>query len=554
MPFEAEARLLKAAGQLSPDGTRAPPEDGLGASVQFGQGCVGDTTSYLCARRCGRDTASCLGRVLCWERAFRHQTAISYTNYPDFQKFILPALPPDFPWASFACETAVNIVQITPGAGAMYCGNCLRDNALVRELRRMGHEVLMVPLYLPLTLDEKDESAGTPVFFSGISVYLEQQAALFRHAPEWLDRILASRRLLKLAAGRAAKTRAEQLGPLTLSMLNGSSGNQAREVRKLIRFLKSLPRPGVICLSNLLLTGLVQPLKEALGTAVVCMVQGEDSFLDALPASSRQECWAKVAENASKANLLLATSHYYGDLIRDKLGLPAEKMKVVHSGITLEGYEVPADLSRQPRTLGFFARMCLEKGLDTVVEAFIALKGRGRVPELRLKVGGSCGPSDEPLVRALQTRLEAEGLARDVEWHPNTAREEKIRFLQSLSVFSVPARYGEAFGLYLVEAMAAGVPLVQPRAAAFPELIQASGAGLLCRPEDPAALAEAVEQVLLDPALAGRLASAGLRAAREQFSVSAMARTFLGHFASVQAPGAEPSRVKAGAVAFQPAG
>src|SRR5436309_3745210 len=141
----------------------------------------------------------------------------------------------------------MNLVHITPGAGAMYCGLCFRDNALVAELRRMGHQVLMVPLYLPFTLDEADESAGTPIFFSGINVYLEQKSAFFRHAPAWFHDLFAARGLLKWAAGKAAKTRPEQLGELTLSMLRGEAGNQARELDDLIAWLKKQPAPDVIC-------------------------------------------------------------------------------------------------------------------------------------------------------------------------------------------------------------------------------------------------------------------------------------------------------------------
>ena len=126
----------------------------------------------------------------------------------------------------------VNIIHLTPGAGAMYCGGCLRDNALVAALRKLGHEALMVPLYLPLTLDEEDQSAGAPIFFSGINVYLEQQSALFRHAPGWLHQALASPTLLKWASGAAAKTRPIDLGGMTISMLRGEEGNQARELEE----------------------------------------------------------------------------------------------------------------------------------------------------------------------------------------------------------------------------------------------------------------------------------------------------------------------------------
>src|SRR3569832_1720778 len=127
----------------------------------------------------------------------------------------------------------MNIVHITAGAGGMYCGICLRDNALVAGLRRLGHDVLMMPLYLPLTLDEEDQSAGTPIFFSGINVYLGQKSALFRGAPNWIHNLFTSRPLLRWAGSKAAKTRAEDLGELTLSMLRGEEGNQARELDEL---------------------------------------------------------------------------------------------------------------------------------------------------------------------------------------------------------------------------------------------------------------------------------------------------------------------------------
>src|SRR5438128_6555107 len=143
---------------------------------------------------------------------------------------------------------AMNIVQITPGAGGMFCGNCLRDNALVAALRKFGHQVLMVPLYLPMTLDEEDQSAGTPIFFNGVNVYLEQKSPFFRHAPGWLHRVFASPWLLRWAAGRAARTRAEELGDLTISMLRGEEGNQSRELNELIGWLQGQPHPGVICL------------------------------------------------------------------------------------------------------------------------------------------------------------------------------------------------------------------------------------------------------------------------------------------------------------------
>jgi glycosyltransferase involved in cell wall biosynthesis len=446
----------------------------------------------------------------------------------------------------------VNILQLTPGAGAMYCGGCLRDNALVAALRQLGHQALMVPLYLPLTLDEEDQSAGTPIFFSGINVYLAQKAPLFRGAPGWLRDLFASPRLLQWAAGKAAKTRAADLGELTLSMLRGEAGNQARELEELIVWLKTQPKPDVLCLSNALLIGMVRRLKSAVGAPVACALQGEDFFLDALPESHRAACWQTLAERAPEVDLFVAPSRYFGNLMRERLGLPADRVRVVHNGIKLDGYDEEgrrqkaeggmrkgegqgAGARPSPPVLGFFARMCQEKGLDTLVEAFIRLRKRSRAGNVRLLVGGSCGPADQAFVEGLRERLRDGGVLGEVEFHANLDRAGKLKFLRSLSVFSVPARYGEAFGLYVIEAMAAGVPVVQPQVAAFPELIEATGGGLLCAEDDPQSLAEAIEELLLDPPRARALGEAGRRAVFERFSAEAMARAMAQIYAEMAA-------------------
>ena len=431
----------------------------------------------------------------------------------------------------------MNIIQITPGAGAMYCGNCFRDNALVTALRQMGHDVTMVPLYLPLTLDEEDQSEGTPTFFGGINVYLEQKFAFFRHAPDWLRHLLASRKMLTWAAGRAAKTRATDVGDILLSMLQGEAGRQARELDELIAWLKTQPRPEAICLSNALLVGLARRLKAELQTRVVCTLQGEDSFLDALPDSHRDATWRLLSERAADVDLFIAPSRYFARFMSGRLRLPADRVRVVYNGINLDGYETPTPAVeggfRTAPVLGFLARMCREKGLDTLVEAFILLKQSGRAGNLRLRIGGSCGPADEPFVKTLRQRLAAAGYIGQTGFNPNLAHSEKLEFLRSLTIFSVPANYGEAFGLYLIEALAAGVPVVQPRTAAFPELIEATGGGVLCEPGDPKALANAIEQLLLDPKQAQRLGEAGRKAVFAKFSAEAMAQETLKAIESV---------------------
>jgi glycosyltransferase involved in cell wall biosynthesis len=432
---------------------------------------------------------------------------------------------------------AVNIVQITPGAGGMYCGNCFRDNALVGALRAMGHCTLMVPLYLPLTLDELSQSSGTPIFFGGVNVFLDQVFPFFRKAPGWLRHWLDSPGLLRRAAGRAAKTRPTDVGELTLSMLRGEEGNQTRELDELVAWLKGQEAmPEVVILSNALLIGLGRRIREGTGAAVVCTLQGEEAFVNSFPPAERQATWDLMAQRARDIDLFIAPSQHYAGVMERFLKLRADQLTVVPNGISLDGYETPAGvplLSRQTApNLGYFARMCPEKGLHMLVDAFIALKKPGRVPSLRLLVGGGCGPSDEPFVATMKARLQKAGVLGDCEFHPNLDRASKIAFYRSLDVFSVPALYGEAFGLYLIEAMAAGVPVVQPRHAAFPEIIGKTGGGVLCDPNIDS-LTKAIEGLLGNETLRRQLSQSGRRSVEQNYTLNRMAENMIAALSQV---------------------
>jgi glycosyltransferase involved in cell wall biosynthesis len=325
---------------------------------------------------------------------------------------------------------------------------------------------------------------------------------------------------------------------MLISMLRGEEGRQARELEELIAWLKTQPKPEVICLSNALLVGLARRLKSELRARIVCTLQGEDVFLDSLPDKQRDDAWRLLSGRAADVDGFIAPSRYFGDLMAKRLGLSSAKIKVVHNGIKLDGYEVrsPKSRVRSPGApvLGFLARMCREKGLDTLVEAFIILKQRGNVPRLKLHIGGSCGPGDEPFVKALRKRLAEAGFIGEAAFFPNLSRTEKISFLDALSVFSVPANYGEAFGLYVIEAMAAGVPVVQPRIGAFPEIVEATGGGLLCEAGDATSLADYIEVLLLDATRARAYGEAGQRAVFEHFSVAAMATNSLCAFVGLE--------------------
>ena len=413
----------------------------------------------------------------------------------------------------------------------MYCGNCFRDNALVAQLRRMGHHALMVPLYLPLTLDEADQSEGTPLFFSGLNVYLAQKFNCFQKAPNWLRSMLTSGRLLNWLGNFAGKTRGAEAGDLTLSMMRGEAGNQARELEQLIAWLKEHEQPDVVCLSNALITGLAKRIRQELGVPVVCLLEGEDAFLDSLPSPQREQTWAELSKRVADIDLFIAPTRYYADAMAQRAGIPAAKLEHINNGINLDGFE-PSDLPDDPPVLGYFARMCPEKGLDALVDAFVRLKQTGPIPELKLAIGGGCQPGDKAFVEKQKARLRAAGLLGEVTFRPNLDRDAKLVFYRGLTVLSVPAP-GEAFGLYVVEAMASGVPVVAPDDASFPEIVEGNGAGVICEKDNPQALADAIGQLLLDRERLAKCAAAGRQAAVQTFNIERMAESFVARLAKL---------------------
>jgi glycosyltransferase involved in cell wall biosynthesis len=416
----------------------------------------------------------------------------------------------------------MRVIHLTAGTGSFFCGTCLRDHALVKALRRLGHDALIVPLYLPLVLDDSGSSEGSPLFFGGINVYLQQKSAFFRHTPQWLDKLLDVPALLRQAGRKAGMTDPRELGEMTLSMIEGEHGHQAKELDKLVAWLVE-QRPDVVCLSNSLLIGVARRVRGALRVPIICSLQGEDAFLDFLPDPHRERCWQLVQERAADVDRFVAPSLYYKTLMQERLRLTPEKIVVIYNGIDLNGF-APAAAPPEFPTVGFLARMCRDKGLDTLVEAFIKLAPR--LPQARLKIGGSKTNADSAFVDELTDRLRQAGIANAVRFLPNLTHAEKQQFLRGLTVLSVPTRLGEAFGLFVLESLASGVPVAQPNNGAFPELIELTGGGVLYSQGDVNSLVDALEKTLLDPAHAAKLGRCGREIVNARFTSDAMARNF----------------------------
>ncbi len=413
----------------------------------------------------------------------------------------------------------MHIVQLTPGSGDnFYCENCLRDLSLVRALRTAGHEVTLVPMYLPLQIRNPEPLAAAPIFFGGLNVYLQQKIGLFAKTPQWVDRWLDSPLLLRGLAKLSSMTRAKDLGETTLSMLAGRDGRQTKEIDRLTDWLAALPdRPDVILLSNALLSGLAAPLKKRLGAPTVCLLQDEDGFLDSLGQPWAEQAWQKLRDNAADIDHFIAVSGYYRQVMIDRAALPAEKISVIAAGVDTTLFAPPSELP-DPPTIGYLGRMCEDNGLDILVNALFMLRRDERLTNVRLVVAGGSTGSDEPFLKKVKLRIQSQNLTDCVFFEPDFGREARAAFLRQLSVMAVPVRKPMACGLFAMEAMACGVPFVLPNSGVFTELAAQAG-GILYEPNNPVLLAEAMRGVLTDSQRLAQMRTAARTAAETVYAV-----------------------------------
>ena len=442
----------------------------------------------------------------------------------------------------------MKILAITAGAANMYCGSCLRDNALATELRRQGHDVTLVPIYTPTRTDEPNVSEER-VLYGGVNVYLQQTIPLFRRTPKFIDRLFDSKWVMQVVSKISVSTDPAKLAELTVSTLKGEHGFQKKEVRKLTDWLKAHSKPDVIILPNSLMIGLAHPLARALEVPVVCTLQGEDLFLDGLPPSHRSEAIELIREQVEHVDAFIAVSDYYADFMGELLAIPAEKMTMVPLGINFDGYE-SGEPDEGPLKIGYFARIAPEKGLHNLVEAYRLLRERNDLPPTRLEVAGYLGREHRDYLAKAESKMRRYGLGDEFHYHGVLDRREKIEFLRSLAVVSVPTDYEEPKGIFILEAMAAGTPVVQPRKGAFAEIVEKTGGGLIVDANDAAALAETLAHLCLDASERHELGRRGSEGVRRHYSVEDMARQSVAVFEKLASrePVSEKQQVETGAV------
>ena len=425
----------------------------------------------------------------------------------------------------------MKVAFIATGAANMYCGSCMRDNTLASAMLGQGVDITLLPLYTPMRLDEENVSEKH-IFFGGIEAYLLQRYPKPSFLRDMLLRLAGSQALLRLMPrfdiGGAVDP--AQNAELTLSMLRGGDGHQQSLLKELIDWLEDGLKPDLVHITNTLISGVAPEIKRRLGVPITCGLHGEDIFLLGLPASTQAQAIDLIHTNAAAIDHFIGISQYYIDFFAPWAGLDTRKITLVRPGITLYDYAQnndtlpPAEKSEgAPLTIGYFARISPEKGLHILAQAFVQLCASGEFPNLLLKAGGYLSRAHQGYVDGIRQVLRKGGVLERAEILGTLERPEKLAFFRSLDVFSVPTIYRDPKGLPVLEALASGVPVVQPAHGAFPELVQATGGGLLHIPEDPVDLAEKLAQLLRNAPLRRSLAENGRQAVYNHFSASRMA-------------------------------
>lgn len=424
----------------------------------------------------------------------------------------------------------MKIIYIASGAANMYCGSCMHDNALAAAMKAAGEDVSLFPLYTPMRLDE--ESVGERrIFYGGIKAYLMQRYPRPFFGRDLLFQVAGSQALLRLMPhfdiGSAVDPVAN--AELTISMLKGENGNQRELLRELVQWIKSTYQPDVIHVTNALLIGVVREFKRSLQIPITCGLHGEDIFLEGMPQPYQEEALAIIRERAQDVDRFLAISTYYSEMFSKWVGLDRSKIDVVWPGIALKDYrDLPAgpEVSR-PLTIGFLARFVPEKGLHLLLDAFIRLQRSGEFPDLQLLAGGYVSRAYKTYIDGIRRKIRDHHLEDRIKLLGTLDRAEKLNFFRQIDVFSVPSPYREPKGIPVLEALASGVPVVQPDHGAYPEWIHATQGGLLYDPNDSVDLAEKLACLLRDAELRKRLGQQGRQSIFENFSSERMASATL---------------------------
>jgi glycosyltransferase involved in cell wall biosynthesis len=414
------------------------------------------------------------------------------------------------------------VYLITGSGGSFYCGNCYRDMIYLRAIRKVpGIDASAVPLYLPPDGTTIETGLEKNVFFGAISMYIREKVPFLRNMPSFFDKILDSAPMLRMAAKRSGTTNTEGLEDMTLSMIKGDRAFPEKELIRLVRYLTENGKPDIIHLSNALIIGLARQIKKYLDVRIVCSLLNEDDWIEEMAEPFRSDAWRMIAEEAPNVDSFITPSSYYRELFRLKTGIYGNNVHVVPLAIDTSSLIVIPKTDKYP-AIGYFSRISSQNGFDKIVDSFIELKKGNRLSGLTLHVSGGYTGSDRLFIAEQIRKIKSHGLKEFVKIYPEFQGDNKERFFSSINLMSVPVRKHDGYGLYILEANASGVPVVQPATGAFPEILEKTKGGITYSPDTTEELSSAIAKLLEDNSLRSRLGSEGMENVRKELSLSRM--------------------------------
>ena len=414
------------------------------------------------------------------------------------------------------------VYLITGSGGSFYCGNCYRDMIYLRAIRKVnGITASAIPLYLPPDETTVESGLDKNVFFGAISMYLREKVPFLRNMPVFIDKLVDSRPMLKMAARRAGTTRTEGLEDMTLNMIRGENAFPDKELQRLVDYLSRDGKPDIIHLSNALIIGLARQIKKKLDVKIVCSLLNEDDWIDEMAEPYQSRAWKLISKEAHNVDAFLTPSNYYKEMFISKTGIPGNNFHVIPLGID------PGDLMKIEKkdnypSIGYFCRINSQNGIDKLVDAFIELKSRNSLPGLTLHISGGYTGDDRPFIADQIRKIKDSGLKSFVRIYPEFQGKSKQEFFSNIDVMSVPVRKHDGYGLYILEANAAGVPVVQPATGAFPEIVERTMGGITYTPDSVEELAESLLKILKENELRSRLGKQGREKVLAELSLEKM--------------------------------
>jgi glycosyltransferase involved in cell wall biosynthesis len=228
-----------------------------------------------------------------------------------------------------------------------------------------------------------------------------------------------------------------------------------------------------------------------------------------------------IAKEAGYVDVFVTPSRYYRELFMSKTGHKGDNIEIVPLGFDPETKEI-SRTEREPASIGFFSRINRYNGIDKLVDAFIEMKNQDQIPGLSLKICGGYTGIDKDFISEQIKKIREHKLEKSIRIYPDFEGDKKLEFFSDVDVISVPVRKYDGYGLYLLEANASGIPVVQPATGAFPEIVEKTGGGIIYSPDTVGALADNLTKLLKDRTLITSLGQKGSEMVRKEFSLEKM--------------------------------